>query len=93
MPSSAIDIAKYGALGLGSLAFLFFAGRHLRRREDEVLMSEPLWLRQIEAPQSLSSLEAAQNGGGGATAAAEPVGVGSRETVEEALRTEPERVA
>jgi flagellar M-ring protein FliF len=84
--AGAIDMAKYGALGLASLIFLFFVGRHLRRREDEALMGEPLWLRQIEAPQSLSSLEAAQN-------APEPVGAGARQTVEDALRREPEKVA
>jgi flagellar M-ring protein FliF len=87
VPAGTLDAAKYGALGLASLIFLFFVGRHLRRREDEALMGEPLWLRQIEAPQSLSSLEAAQGG------APEPVGVGSRETVEDALRREPEKVA
>ncbi len=90
VPAGAVDIAKYGALGLGSLIFLFFVGRHLRRREDEALMGEPLWLRQIEAPQSLSALEAAQNGGG---AVPELAGVGARQTVEDALRKEPEKVA
>ncbi len=86
----AVDAAKYGALGLAALIFLFFVGRHLRRREDEALMSEPLWLRQIEAPQALSELEAAQNGGGNDR---EPAVVGSRQAIEEALRREPEKVA
>ena len=94
VPAQAVDMAKYGALGGATLVFLFFVGRHLRRREDEALMGEPLWLRQIEAPQSLSELEAAQNGGPGVSAGAlEPVGVGSRETVEDTIRKEPERVA
>ena len=94
VPAQAVDMAKYVGLGVASLIFLFFVGRHLRRREDEALMAEPMWLRQIEAPQSLSELEAAQNGGAGIqAAAAEPVGVGSRETVEDAVRKEPERVA
>jgi flagellar M-ring protein FliF len=92
VPAGAVDMAKYGALGFASLIFLFFVGRHLRRREDEALMGEPLWLRQIEAPQSLSALEAAHNGGAPA-AAGEPVGVGARETVEDALRKDPEKVA
>ena len=90
VPEQAVDIAKYGALGGASLLFLFFVGRHLRRREDEALMGEPLWLRQIEAPQSLSALEAAAGGNGGA---AEPVGVGARQTVEDTLRKDPEKVA
>jgi flagellar M-ring protein FliF len=93
VPAGAVDMAKYGALGFASLIFLFFVGRHLRRREDEALMSEPLWLRQIEAPQSLSALEAAQNGGGGNGAVPELAGVGARQTVEDALRKEPEKVA
>ena len=92
VPAGAVDMAKYGALGFASLIFLFFVGRHLRRREDEALMGEPLWLRQIEAPQSLSSLEAAQ-AGGAAGGGPELVGVGSRQTVEDALRKDPETVA
>ena len=88
MPAEAVNLAKYGALGGATRLFRLFVGRHLRRREDEALMGEPLWLRQIEAPQSLSELEAAQ-----AAAEREPVRVGSRETVEDALRREPEKVA
>jgi flagellar M-ring protein FliF len=93
VPAGAVDVAKYAALGLASAIFLFFVGRHLRRREDEALMGEPLWLRQIEAPQSLSALEAAHNGNGAHGPDGTPVGVGARETVEEALRKEPEKVA
>jgi flagellar M-ring protein FliF len=48
--------AKWAALGLGSLLFLFFVTRHLRRREREAL-GEPVWLREINAPQSLAALE------------------------------------
>jgi flagellar M-ring protein FliF len=91
VPAQAVDVAKYGALGGASLLFLFFVGRHLRRREDEALMAEPMWLRQIESPQSLSALEAAH--GGGAAGGGEPVGVGARETVESTLRKDPEKVA
>ncbi|HEV3001107.1 MAG TPA: flagellar basal-body MS-ring/collar protein FliF [Solirubrobacteraceae bacterium] len=90
LPAQAVDLAKYGALGFASLVFLFFVGRHLRRREDEALMGEPQWLRQIEAPQSLSQLEAAQAGAGGVGA---PVAAGARQTVEETLRRDPEKVA
>jgi flagellar M-ring protein FliF len=93
VPAGAVDIAKYGALGGASLIFLFFVGRHLRRREDEALMAEPLWLRQIEAPQSLSELEAAQAAGNGGVGEPVGVGVGSRETVEEQLRKDPSKVA
>jgi flagellar M-ring protein FliF len=87
VPEGALGIAKYAGLGLASLIFLFFVGRHLRKREDEALMGEPMWLRQIEAPTSLSELEARHDGGNlnGLPS--------SRERVEEAVRKEPERVA
>ncbi len=51
-------------------------------------MDEPTWLRQIESPTSLSALEA-----GAAGAVTEPQGPSSRQTVEEALRKDPDRVA
>lgn len=85
VPAGALGMAKYAGLGLASLLFLFFVGRHLRKREDEALMGEPMWLRQIEAPQSLSELEAAQVAGGGP--------LDQRRKVEDAVRKEPERVA
>jgi flagellar M-ring protein FliF len=51
-----LGIGKYVGLGLAALGFLFFAGRHLRKRQDEVL-AEPLWLRELNAPTSLADLE------------------------------------
>lgn len=89
VPEGATDIAKYAGLGVASLIFLFFVGRHLRKREDEALGPEPMWLRQIEAPQSLAELEAAQ----GAGAAPQANMVDQRKKVEDAVRKEPERVA
>lgn len=53
---SPIEIGKYVVLGLAALGFLFFAARHLRKRQDEVL-AEPLWLRELNAPTSLAELE------------------------------------
>lgn len=49
--------AKWVALGLGVLLFLFFVTRSLRKREGESL-GEPVWLREITAPQPLAALEA-----------------------------------
>jgi flagellar M-ring protein FliF len=49
--------AKWVALGLGVLLFLFFVTRTLRKREGEAL-GEPVWLREITAPQPLAQLEA-----------------------------------
>jgi flagellar M-ring protein FliF len=51
-----VDYAKYGLLGLAGIAFLVFAARHLRRRQDEVL-AEPIWLKELNAPTSLAELE------------------------------------
>jgi len=89
LSGGALGIAKYAGLGIASLLFLLFVGRHLRRREDEALMGEPMWLRQIEAPTSLSELEARRDGGAGGAGGLPS----SRERVEEAVRKEPERVA
>jgi flagellar M-ring protein FliF len=52
-----LDIAKYVVLGLAGLGFLYFAGRQLRKREEEVLDAEPVWLRELNAPTSLADLE------------------------------------
>jgi flagellar M-ring protein FliF len=50
------DYAKYGVIGLAGIAFLVFAARHLRRKQDEVL-AEPIWLKELNAPTSLAELE------------------------------------
>ena len=55
-----LDVAKYVAIGLAALGFLFFAGRHLRKREEDVLDAEPVWLRELNAPTSLAELELAE---------------------------------
>jgi flagellar M-ring protein FliF len=52
--------AKYAVLGLAALGFLFFAGRQLRKKQDDVL-AEPLWLRELNAPTSLAELEVRRN--------------------------------
>jgi flagellar M-ring protein FliF len=95
---TALGFAKYVLAGLGLLAFLFFVTRHLRRREAETLMGEPVWLREIEAPTTLAELEAA---GGGyrldpgddeeprSRVRRDPV----RGELEELIDSDPERVA
>ena len=95
--AAALGFVKYVLAGVGLLAFLFFVTRHLRRREAETLMGEPVWLREIEAPTTIAELEA---GGGyrlgaGDVAAARlhrdvnPV----RGELEELIDSDPERVA
>jgi flagellar M-ring protein FliF len=97
---SALGFAKYIAAGLGLLLFLFFVTRHLRRREAETLMSEPVWLREIEAPTTVAELEAgggyrlsagrgAAEGGRRARPEANPI----RGELEDMIDSEPERVA
>ena len=56
--ASALSYGKYAGAGLGILLFLAFVTRHLRNREDQALLGEPTWLREIEAPMSLAQLEA-----------------------------------
>src|SRR3954462_4242701 len=53
-----IGLAKYVGLGLGSLLFLFFVTRPLRKRENAGLLAEPTWLSQIEAPRPVGQLAA-----------------------------------
>jgi flagellar M-ring protein FliF len=55
--ASVLSYAKYAGAGLAMLLFLAFVTRHLRRREDQALLGEPTWLREIEAPMSLAQLE------------------------------------
>jgi flagellar M-ring protein FliF len=52
-----LDIAKYVVLALVAALFLFFAGRHLKKRQEEVLDAEPVWLHELNAPTSLAELE------------------------------------
>jgi flagellar M-ring protein FliF len=56
VPTSLLGPLKWVGIGLASLLFLFFMGRHLRKREGEALQT-PAWLTQIEEPVSLAELE------------------------------------
>jgi flagellar M-ring protein FliF len=88
IPPAFAGILKGAGAGLAALIFLFFVGRHLRRREGEELMSEPSWLRQLDRPQTVAQIEAAK-----------PAPVESVEqehtrfAFEEVVKREPERVA
>jgi flagellar M-ring protein FliF len=96
--AAALGFLKYVLAGLGLVAFLFFVTRHLRRREAETLMGEPVWLREIEAPTTIAELEA---GGGYRLGAGEAGGSNRaqrevnpiRGELEELIDSEPERVA
>ena len=84
--------AKYGAVGLGLIAFLFFVMRHLKKRERESL-GEPTWLRQIEAPTTLADLEAGRTTRMGALAGEMPGPSATRLSAERIAEEDPERVA
>jgi flagellar M-ring protein FliF len=95
--AGALGFAKYILAGLGLLAFLFFVARHLRRREDQRLLGEPVWLREIDAPTTVAALER-----GVGTDLDDPVGRRGRPApeqnavrgeLEELVDREPERVA
>lgn len=87
MPTDGVlGYAKYALLGVASLLFLFFVTRHLRRREDEVLVN-PTWLRQLDAPTPIAELAKAP-----ATPILPAVDI-RREQVEETVKQDPMRVA
>jgi flagellar M-ring protein FliF len=91
-PQSMLGYAKYVLAGLGLLAFLFFVTRHLRRRENDALASEPVWLREIDAPTTLAELErgpAAAPSLPGPRREQNPV----RGELDQIMKREPERVA
>ena len=87
-----MSYAKYGAVGLGLIAFLFFVMRHLKKREGESL-GEPTWLRQIEAPTTLADLEAGRTTRMAAVAADMPGPTATRLSAERIAEDDPERVA
>jgi flagellar M-ring protein FliF len=87
-----MNYAKYGAVGLGLIGFLFFVMRHLKKRERESL-GEPTWLRQIEAPTTLADLEAGRTTRMGALAGEMPGPSATRLSAERIAEDDPERVA
>ncbi len=54
----ALGMLKYVGLGLATLIFLILLSRQLKKRENDQLTGEPLWLREIQAPATLAQLEA-----------------------------------
>jgi len=94
LPAAASGILKGLAIGIGSLLFLFFLTRHLKRRETDELMDEPSWLRQLPRPTEPDPAMALglpdQPAAVMATlATADP----RRQVLEEIVQREPERVA
>jgi flagellar M-ring protein FliF len=92
VPTTLLGPLKWAGVGLGTLAFLFFAMRGLRKREGESL-GTPSWLTTIEEPVPLAQLEEVT------TAPHEPVTLPPREPdaslqqLDQLMDREPERVA
>jgi flagellar M-ring protein FliF len=88
MPKQVLGYAKYVLLALASILFLFFMTRQLKRREDETLMGEPTWLRQIEAPRTVAELVSAPE-----ELSLQDTSDPRRAALEDVISREPERVA
>ena len=98
--SGILGYAKYAGLGLALVLFTLFMLRHLRRREQEALPAEPVWLREIESPQPIADLQAQGQANGtqpttplGLPATDDPLALQTRRRVEELVNREPQRVA
>src|SRR5918992_1131303 len=87
VPTSLLGPIKWVAIGLASLLFLFFMGRHLRKREGETL-AQPAWLTEIEEPVTLAELE--QRTGAMLPPRAPDANM---DTLNQLMTREPERVA
>jgi flagellar M-ring protein FliF len=85
IPAGVADYAKYVALGIGIMLFLFFVTRAIRKREASSL-GEPTWLTEISAPRTVAELQ----GGGGELPAPRAI---DKRTVEQMVDKEPEAVA
>ena len=95
IPPAVSGALKGVGIGIGSLLFLFFITRHIRRRETDELMDEPSWLKQLEAarppalPMAPPDMHSDQPTVTMASVAADP----RRQALEQVISNEPERVA
>jgi flagellar M-ring protein FliF len=91
--SPIMSYAKYGAVALGAIIFLFFIARLLRRRENEPFAGNPTWVRELESPRPLAALEAAEAAQPTRVAQLNtPVNVAKRQ-IEDLVERDPDRVA
>jgi flagellar M-ring protein FliF len=92
-PTKMLGYAKYAAVGLGALLFLFFMRRNIKRREREVFGGQPTWLRELETPRPLAALASgADDEPADIKRLRSPVNVPKRQ-VEELVERDPDRVA
>jgi flagellar M-ring protein FliF len=94
--SKPLGDVKYVLVGLGSLLFLLFIARLLRKRENDNFAGNPTWLRELEYPRSLAEIESTQmvdlEGPAVVARLRPPVNV-ARQQVEDLVDRDPERVA
>jgi flagellar M-ring protein FliF len=88
------DYARYALLGMAALIFLALVTRQLRKRENEALGGQPVWLNEIESPRTLAELERVE----APVAPTQVLPLRSPENparlqVEELVERDPERVA
>lgn len=88
------DYARYALLGMAALIFLALVTRQLRKRENEALGQQPVWLNEIESPRTLAELERVE----APVAPTQVLPLRSPENparlqVEELIDRDPERVA
>ena len=58
VPAGMLGALKGIAIAIAAMMFLFFLSRYLRGREEDVLMDEPSWLKQLPRPASPVGVEA-----------------------------------
>jgi flagellar M-ring protein FliF len=94
VPTTLLGPLKWVGLGLGSLLFLFFITRGMKRREGEGL-GTPSWLTEIEEPVSLAALEAQTGAVPDAVTQMLPPRVpdATLHQLDQLMEREPERVA
>jgi flagellar M-ring protein FliF len=93
-PSPIMGYAKYGVVGLFSLLFLGFVARLLKRRENEAFMSgQPTWLRELESPRPLASLELGEAPQPTQVMQLQPPVSIAKRQIEDLVERDPDRVA
>lgn len=99
LPPAMIGLVKGLAIGIGALLFLFLFSRYLKRRENDELLDEPSWLRQLPRPAETALIvpDDMQTVGGVAAIQAQTAASFAndprRRALQEVVDSEPERVA